>query len=562
MLIGGCVNVTSGALVFDEVDAQPAGPEEIKIHRNYLSQHLWSFFPQTMVLIGGSTEKPGYSKEGRLYAYTKAVCGEESGSIIAYFGWIADGQTGQLQSVSYGLSNCSQGEMGGKTNVKNNKLWLKEKYIEVITGNGSKRTYTKVDGGLDSLTPNILDRPLFRLLGSSLNNPDLYLLQSEIRPNGNKAIYTYDQRGLLTEIRVVNATEQNLLSFVRLNYFLDEAPARITMQTSSGHEVVYLFGQDGQLGEVRTKEGWCQYQYSEDGLVHESCSDASIRKIQYNSSHVVQSYSTLQDHFEFSFNLSGKPATTNVLDRQGNKTRYTHTGQRLQSIDVCDAAGNLQRTKKKFWGKGPEAGNLISEVVADSQGQNVMCTTYSYDSNHNVEKERLYGNLQGAQTPPIQLDENGLPIENSAIPCHMRKRQYSDDGFNLLVLQGEPKNGSVRYEYKPGTNCMAAKLVYDTNGMKKRTYFEYDENSFLICQTTDDATGENKNAPFSEKHITKIVPSKDFPTGLPLIIEEKYYDRDSKQECSLRKDLTTYGTCGRIVLEEVEGKDGTKKRIA
>ena len=254
LLVGGCINVASGSLVLEEIDVQPAGPEEIEIHRSYLSQHLWSFFPQTMLVIGGSTEKTGYSKEGKPYKYTKALCGEESGSIIAYFGWIADGQKGQLQPVTYGLSNCSQAEIGGKSNLKNNKLLITQEYIEVSTGTGSKRIYTKTEEKLDSPIHNILDRPLFRLLGSRLEHPDVYLLQSETRPNGNKATYTYNEQGLLAEIRVTNATGQNLLSFVRLNYFLDESPVRISAQTSSGHEVVYLFGQEGQLEKVRTKD--------------------------------------------------------------------------------------------------------------------------------------------------------------------------------------------------------------------------------------------------------------------------------------------------------------------
>jgi YD repeat-containing protein len=346
LLVGGCVNVASGALVLGEVDALPAGPEEIEIHRHYLSQRLWTFFPQTMLLIGGCTEESGYSKEGRPYKYTKAFCGEDAGSIVAYFGWLAEGKEGQLQSVPYGLSNCSQGEIGGKTNLKNNTLRFAEGRIEIRTGNGSKRMYVKVDGGVDSLAPNILDRPLFRLLSSRLDHPSVYRLQSEIHPNGNKARYTYDQKGLLTEIRVTNASEQNLLSFVRLKYFLDETPTRITVQTSGGREVCYLFGRDGkrnlQLEEVRTQEGWRRYRYSEEGLVREVCSDASFLEMQYSPSHVIQSYSTLQDHFELSYDFSAKPAVTTVKDRQGNKTRYSHTGQRLQSIDVYDSSGALE----------------------------------------------------------------------------------------------------------------------------------------------------------------------------------------------------------------------------
>jgi RHS repeat-associated protein len=181
---------------------------------------------------------------------------------------------------------------------------------------------------------------------------------------------------------------------------------------------------------------------------------------------------------------------------------------------------------------------------------------------NNVEEEKLYGNLQGAQTPPIQLNEKGLPIENPSIPCHTRKRQYSKDGFNLLVNQGEPKNGSVRYVYKPGTALVTAKLVCDKGGIKKRSYFEYDENAFLVRQTCDDGTAEEKKFSCSEKHIAQFVLTKGFPAGLPLVIEEKYYDNKSGQECTLRKQLMTYDTSGRIVLEEVEGRDGTRKREA
>ena len=253
-LAGGSVNVLSGKLLVSERDCPLFGPEEIAIQRHYLDHEAWSFFPHTLLMLGESDEKAGYSKEGLFQRYMKAVCGEASGSVFAYYGWIPEGKDGLLRCVPQGMTNCSQKEIGGKTHFKNISLtYVAQKdLLELRAGDGSRRVYTKGNVPKGSPLFQVLDGPLYRRLEGSLQSPQIYFLQSEVRPNGNKTLYFYDQQGLLIEIRATNATEKNVLAFVRLEYFIQETSARVVVKTSAGNEIQYLFDcEDG--GEFRLK---------------------------------------------------------------------------------------------------------------------------------------------------------------------------------------------------------------------------------------------------------------------------------------------------------------------
>ena len=75
--------------------------------------------------------------------------------------------------------------------------------------------------------------------------------------------------------------------------------------------------------------------------------------------------------------------------------------------------------KRKFFGKGPQSSLIISEAIEDATGKIVSCTVYRYDTNGNVEEEKLYGDFVGKEIPSIRLQSDGVPDEgrNHSLPC-------------------------------------------------------------------------------------------------------------------------------------------------
>jgi RHS repeat-associated protein len=559
------VNVITGELLLSETDSTVHGPVEIDIHRSYRSQEGWNYFPHTLFLLGGGNEQEKDCSE----MHYKAFSGEKSGSILTYLGSISKGSDGELRCSDNGLVNCTGEEISGRTNLANNRALYraKDETIEIITGNGTRRIYVKGQQIETPLYFNVLDGPVFKKLSSLLQNPIIFFLQREICPNGNKILYSYDASGRLKNISGRSCDERTVFWTVAIDY---EAESTVLISTSGDKKIQYLFDTEKPasplLTAVQTQAGTTRYAYESGLLIRKNFPDQTVEEVSYfddeEAKGRVQSLSSAKEYFYFLYNLSSENPSTTAIDQQKNTTTYRYANKRLRSIDTFTSSSSFVHGKRKFFGTGSLSSFLVSEAIEDRNHQIVSCTTYQYDTNGNVEEERVYGDLVGKQIPLINLQANGIPEPDAAIPCHAKKRTYSRDGFNLLLSQGDTKKGKIRYEYKPGTNLMTAQYVYDDGSIKKRTFFEYDTYGSLIRQTCDDSSSDYRHSQsFSEQQIAETTASAVYPFGLPIIVTEKYFDKAARKETVLKKTINTYTTSGLLVSTEVEGATGERKLL-
>ena len=566
------VNVTTGEFLLSETDATVLGPTKINVQRSYRSRDGWSYFPHTMLVIGESSEQAGCTEKGRPFKFVQAFCGEKSGSVLSYFGRMADGDDSQLECNTTGLVNCTGKEISGRTNPNNNKMRFisENNSFELTTGNGTKRLYSKPNILDNSSYLDVLDGPIFKKASSLVTNPTTYFLKSELCPNGNRILYFYDEKGRLKEVISTCGSEKTIFGTIKIEYRLSNGHSEIAITTNGEREILYSFDEDEnglpRLREVLTQTSKTQYQYAYGMLIKKECIDHSFDAISYytdgDSRGRVRSLSTLHDRFDFSYALGPKSSNTSVIDQHNNTTNYLYSDHRISCVEKYDSKHVLLQRRRKFFNKRAEGTNLISEAMEDANGKIVSCTVYGYDRNGNVAEEKLYGNLTGKEILSIHLQPNGIPDQNSNIPCHVKKRTYSHDGLNLLVSQGDSKNGMVRYAYREGTDLISSQLIYDENTLRKRIFSEYDENGSLIRQVTDDASQEHTNSRlFSEKQIIDVTVSTEYPVGLPLTVTEKYYDKVTCQERVSKHIHQTYDKRGMLLSKEIEGSTGERKPI-
>ncbi len=171
--------------------------------------------------------------------------------------------------------------------------------------------------------------------------------------------------------------------------------------------------------------------------------------------------------------------------------------------------------------------------------------SFQYDKSGNVTEERLYGNLTGKQEISLQVSADGKLLNPDEEECHIKTFGYSTDGLNLLTKMGDCKGNQTLYTYKPGTNLLIKKLIFDKGNIKKRTFQSYNEDAACIKIIEDDGSHEEESQTYiyntSERHIKEIKPKETLPgVGLPEIIEEKALDLKNNQEILVRKQVNTY----------------------
>ena len=196
---------------------------------------------------------------------------------------MTDGSDSELECVTTGLVNCTGREISGRTNFKNNKLhyFSKNDTFELTTGNGTKRLYSKLKSPNNLSYENVLDGPVFKKLSSSVKNPSTYFLQRELCPNGNRILYSYDEKGRLQEITSTNGSEKTVFGTVKFEYRLSQDTTEIAITTSGEGEICYVFDEDEnavpRLLEVKTQASQTYYRYAGGLLIKEEGTDPLLR---------------------------------------------------------------------------------------------------------------------------------------------------------------------------------------------------------------------------------------------------------------------------------------------
>ena len=491
------VNVIFGNYTKQEIDLIVPGVDLLTFSR-YYDSHLgqWNFNPHCFLWVLKAEQSKTYTAADGTFEELQVVIGTELGNPVTYSGWqnmTNPGIRSTFKLKNASIANTARKDISAWTNQKNNQLTFLHGQYELATSVGGKKVYIP-----------------------STSQHSLYLLTSEILPNGNKIFYTYD-KDLLTEIKLTNASEEKVLGWIQVQY-----GDHIHVESNNGQSATYHFA-DAFLSEVTfSHKQPIRYSYSplliEDGST----------KIEYYMDGKVSAVNSLRYIYENGF--------TQVDDQGGGKTVYRFDDlHQLTAIEEY-LAGSLYRVHKNTWGKKKDAGNLLEASLEDSSGTVRYKKSFSYDETCNVTKIEEWGNLTGAA--PDKLES------------HTQRYTYQTSKEYDIASQKDAKGTGIQSYYKKGTNVLIKKLLFEKKDVKQRWFCSYNEDGALIQILTDDGDNEDVESydEFSERHITTITPTT---SGLPEIIEERYYDAKSKKSVLLKKVVNHFDLNGNVIASDI-----------
>ncbi len=523
-----------------EVDLIVPGPDPLILSRFYSSQDDrslatfggWRFCPQCVLFLERDPSQHYTTLEGIFYLIYARV-GTVEGSILTYTGW----NSPQVKSLLkpdmdhhlFSLANTARKKIGSWTNLKNNILKTdpQKEAFELTLCNGGKRFYYK---------------------HPTLN---LYLLQKEILPSGNKIFYEYSEKPRFILIKLTNSKEDKTLSWIKI-----DNNQGVYVETSDGQTVDYQFDQNSFLVKViHSQKPPLTYHYQETDshplLIQKELPEGRIQMIKYTQESPYRVVSiTLPEGDVTSF--AYEEGVTTIQDSLGRKRVHRYDDD-LKLIAIEEyLEKTLYRTCKKFWGKKKNICNLISQTMEDGAGQTLFAKTYTYDDCGNILEEKEYGNLTGVNLKPLQINEEGIPYEGQEF--HTKRYTYDTIDDIDIVTQIDAKKNSIRYSYKKGTDLLLKKSILTEDVCKKRWFYDYNEDGVLTQLIIDDGNDAFKKFLYlvSQRAMTTITPKKDPPNvGAPKIIEEKYLDLETEQETLLKKTVNHFDLHRNITFQEV-----------
>ena len=217
-LVQGCVNAVTGEFVQQETDLVLSGPAPLFLGRIYDSGlqavesqlgcgFTWAI-PRKLTFdytVNQSwTDKNGYRiKRGTTFASLE----QREGVSLVYQGARNDQRDGQeyhlfYSSLNYGYTNYSPNGVSGATSLHNVNLLHRDHghgYGQgtwtVTLGCGTQRIYTR----------------------AGCKMPHCWTLAKEIRPDGNRVLYEYDDK-VLRKVSVTDAAETTTMAAYTLTY--------------------------------------------------------------------------------------------------------------------------------------------------------------------------------------------------------------------------------------------------------------------------------------------------------------------------------------------------------
>jgi RHS repeat-associated protein len=545
-----------------EIDLIVPGPDSLVLSRSYSSHdnHLissslggWRFNSHCFLSVYKDPQARTYTTAEGKFDYTYISLGTNEGSILLYAGWqnITNPNAtslfkAEVEGALLGVANTARGNISAWTNLKNNELRFnaQNNHFELLLSSGGKRAYV----------------PSSSTLG-------LYLLQSETLPSGNKIFYEYEGETLAL-IKMTNASGEKILSWIKIQY----GPI-IHIDASDGRTIDYHFQQDFPLlSEVnRSDKPPLKYQYriveAQALLIKKDLPEGQFVKIDYyadgENKNKVESVTTFagisgttSTRFSYVQEMDGS-GFTQVDGPLARKAVYRFDDQSQLTAIEQYLNGALYRVHKKTWGKKRDAANLIATSVEDGSGAIYYHKSFAYDDKGNIVEEKEYGNLTGANSEALVLDEEGIPEPNQE--SHSKTYSYRTVKDIDVVSQKDPKGSSVKLGYKKGTNLLVRKFILDKNEIKKRWFYNYNEDGVLTRIIVDDGDEEEFESAYyiGERHITTLTPKQELPNvGVPEVIEEKYLDVKTKKEVLVKKTVHGFDSQGNIALIGVYDANG------
>jgi len=550
-LIGGVVSPLSGNPSLREKDFTVIGAQEIALsriyiapympytfhkhwdadcyyRRNYLSRHYegWKYFPHLRLWVDSQ------KKEAHLTNPNAAT----------YDFSIADGKTTLLHS--YASSNVGDQEIpSGKFDPKNTRITYNNTSATVSSPDGSTRYYVvKSDGG----------RSL--------------LLEKEVLPNGKILRYQYNNVGKLSLVESLDPKERYVYASIHIQGTPDEGDCKFTSSTGinaschfdkrfysdrfrdKGLKITY----SGQTPPLMTAASSPQYRketitYSDPYCLLQSFSGKektfSVSQIAFGEGDKVHFRIDKlllpvgnNDTFIPVYQMSYQPAVA------GEKEGKTIVKNSNGTSTVYHFSKNLMTTLIQYFGQD---GVLKKEKIFNWNDKNWLSSVELKDGNKRLFFRKSY-DYDGFGNPTVEVFTGDLQGENSE-DSYKIKREFSQDGRNLL-LREETEEGKITiFEYLPNTNLVTLKLTKNRDRLLIRESLKYDDSNNLIQKSIDDGN--------AQKMITEYILRQQQPfLHMPEWIEERYLEYDVEK--LLKRTYLTYDQWGNVAEEKIYNADG------
>jgi RHS repeat-associated protein len=549
-LIGGVISPLSGNPCLRETDFIVAGAQEIVLsrvyiapympynfhkhwdadcyyRRNYLSRHYegWKYFPHLRLWVDPQKNEAHLT----------------NANAAAYDFSLANGKTTLVQP--YAASNVGDLEIpSGRFDPKNTRITYDGKNATVFSPDGSTRHYAFKSGS-----------------GRAL------LLEKEILPNGKILRYQYSN-GKLSTIESLDPKERYVYASINMQGTPDAGDCKFTCSTGlnsschfekwyysdtfrdKGHKITY----SGYTPPLMTGASSPEYRretatYTSPHCLLESFSGKekifSVNQTAFGEGDKVHFRVDKlllpvgqKDDFVPVYQMTYHPAVagekegeTTVKHDNGTSTIYHFSKNLLPTlIQNFGQDGSLKKEKIFLWN---DKGWLTSVEVRDGNKHRFFQKSYEYDGYGNPIIETFTGDLQGTGS------EESYKI----------KREFSQDGRNLL-LREETEEGKITiFEYLPNTNLVTLKLTKDRDRLLIRESLKYDDSNNLIQKSVDDGNTQKMTTEYILRQQQPFLHMQEW-------IEEKYLDHGVEK--LLKRTHLTYDQWGNVAEEKIYNADG------
>lgn len=531
----------------DEVNFAATDPHKHSLHKNRKGQ-----------CVHGVDSAEDRAKNDFTYLYLV----EPSGSRLLFEG---DGWAHNFHLVTKktGYTNVCQGELSGRTNIKNIRVkWhCTSDRWHVRYGDGTRRVYARTH------------KPLHKRRLYQDHYRD-YHLRLEKLPSGNVRHYHYTSEDEVSSIFTTDHTGTRILNILQFTYKSDQ----VLVQTSDKQAFRFYLKKlkddtYAVSGIKRPGRPFVRFSYSDKSPRHErrvvrkesddgyflntkyyrptnnqvGSDEIELKnkkrrrffrdRVRLQEAPVGPGGETVITHRYF-YHKDKKYRSGWVKDAYDNITHYCwDKNKRLKTVTKYDPEWHQLMQERYVWGSGKQKGFLKVRTLFDENKKPVLSRQFHYDKRGNVIQEDLYGRCT-ENSGHLELNKFGYPHHSSCDKI-TTKRSFSSDGFNLLLSEEDADGNFTYYEYYKRRNLLKAKFVCDKKKIKKREFFSYTSYASLSEKIIDDGVTKDKDdlTGVSERHITLYRARNKRPSyGMPRVIEEYAVDL-SRNEKVLQKVL-------------------------
>ncbi len=410
------VLLTSGDLSLTQYDVVVEGIEPILLSSHYFSGKAsdpnggWSIVPQQNLILNTNLRKTEEGKHGQKDWISLA---EPHGAVLNYY---CSKDDRDVFSVEKGkTSNLWQGKLSSKTNLSNQKIQrIKHEEFIVHCADGGERHY--------------------RLRNKKFENEDrrIYHLEKEIKLNGNRIVYEYDNLGRIKSITAKSLDEKK--EYARVTFAYDGGKwwekegyvigcTHFSMDTSDGRHFDYYF--DEAFDDTRVKgpenapryllsrivspfqaETKSQYAPKKGKFYLKSCSSQGGPALaaSYKDEQIEHLKAPVgpKDAEKIVSQFSYEAEKTTISDSLGGITVFHYDElKRPLKIKRSDQGGSTEF----YWVQGMIPDERIRiKTFSDQTGEKIWARSFKYDLSGNVIGELFAGNLTGNSHAPVLSD--------------------------------------------------------------------------------------------------------------------------------------------------------------